>query len=149
MALQSNLIWTVRQLAVLLEQYGKARMEALDLSPTQGIVLQYLLGHRNRKVYGVELHETLGLSKSSVSATLKALRQKGYLRIAEKNHKLLVYPLKDPDDLEKPFDHGHGTGVNAGKLLYRQMDRFPFVPDVFAAERGPRTADGVDRGNDR
>ena len=83
MALQSNLIWTVRQLAVLLEQYGKARMEALDLSPTQGIVLQYLLGHREREIYGVELHETLGLSKSSVSATLKALRQKGYLRMRE------------------------------------------------------------------
>ena len=46
-------------------------------------MLQYLLGHRNRKVYGVELHETLGLSKSSVSATLKALRQKGYLRMRE------------------------------------------------------------------
>lgn len=83
MALQSNLIWTVRQLAVLLEQYGKTRMQAMDLSPTQGIVLQYLLEHRNQKVYGVELHESLGLSKSSVSATLKALRQKGYLRMRE------------------------------------------------------------------
>lgn len=83
MALQSNLIWTVRQLAVLLEQYGKARMETLDLSPTQGIVLQYLLEHREQEVYGVELHEMLRLSKSSVSATLKALRQKGYLRMRE------------------------------------------------------------------
>lgn len=116
MALQSNLIWTVRQLAVLLEQYGKARMEALDLSPTQGIVLQYLLGHRNRKVYGVELHETLGLSKSSVSATLKALRQKGYLRMRE-----------DPkDDRKKQIlltEQANRAGLLLQECLLSQQER--------------------------
>ena len=105
MALQTNLLWTVRQLAVLLEQYGKAQMEALDLSPTQGIVLQYLLEHREREVYGVELHEMLRLSKSSVSATLKALRQKGYLRTKEnpkddrKKQILLTEKAKDAEQI--------------------------------------------------
>ena len=81
--MQRNLMWTLKQLHLSLEQYGKAQMKELDLSLTQGIVLHYLLAHEDQAIYAVDLHATLGISKSSVSSTLKSLKQKGYLRMAE------------------------------------------------------------------
>lgn len=77
--MQQNIMWTLKQLHLTLEQYGKMRMQDMDLSPTQGILLHYLLLHKGQDLYGVDLHTTLGLSKSSVSSTLKALKQKGYI----------------------------------------------------------------------
>lgn len=77
--MQRNMMWILKQLHLTLEQYGKAQMQDVGLSPTQGILLHYLLSHKGREIYGVDLHETLGISKSSVSSTLKALRQKGYI----------------------------------------------------------------------
>ena len=81
--MQKNLMWTLKQLHLSLEQYGKIQLQDMDLSPTQGILLHYLLTHKGQDIYGVDLHTTLGISKSSVSYTLKALKQKGYLRMKE------------------------------------------------------------------
>lgn len=79
--MQKNLIWTLKLLHVSLEQFGKMQMQDIDLSPTQGIILHYLLTNKDREIYGVNLYTSLGISKSSVSSTLKALKQKGYLRL--------------------------------------------------------------------
>ena len=81
--MQKNLMWTLKQLHLSLEQYGKIQLEDMELSPTQCILLHYLLSHKGQGIYGVDLHATLGISKSSVSSTLKALRQKGYLSTKE------------------------------------------------------------------
>ena len=81
--MQKNLMWTLKQLHLSLEQYGKIQLEDMELSPTQCILLHYLLSHKGQDIYGVDLHATLGISKSSVSSTLKALRQKGYLSTKE------------------------------------------------------------------
>ena len=81
--MQKNLMWTLKQLHLSLEQYGKIQLEDMELSPPQCILLHYLLSHKGQDIYGVDLHATLGISKSSVSSTLKALRQKGYLRMKE------------------------------------------------------------------
>ena len=81
--MHKNLMWTLKQLHLSLEQYGKIQLQDMDLSPTQGILLHYLLTHKGQDIYGVDLHTTLGISKSSVSSTLKALKQKGYLRMKE------------------------------------------------------------------
>ena len=81
-------MWTLKQLYLALEQQGKLRLKNIDLSPTQGVVLHYLLTHKEQDIYGVDLHTILGISKSSISSTLKALKQKGYL-------KMKVNPLDD------------------------------------------------------
>lgn len=81
--MQRNLMWTLKRLHLALEQYGKIQMQDMDLTPTQSIMLYYLLMHKGQDIYGVDLHTTLGISKSSVSSTLKALKQKGYLRMKE------------------------------------------------------------------
>lgn len=78
--MQRNLMWTLKQLSLSLEQYGREQLEALGISPTEGVTLHVLLSRKDPMVYAVNLHEALGLSKSAVSATLKALKQKGYLQ---------------------------------------------------------------------
>ena len=81
------------------------------------IVLYWLRKGRDPKlVKTVEFYPPKGMTPAEVGyfydgnidsrdlgAMVVYMAQKGYLRIAEKNHKLRVYPLKDPDDLEKPF----------------------------------------------
>lgn len=86
--MQQNVMWTLKQLYLALEQQVKLRLKNIDLSPTQGVVLHYLLTHKEQDIYGVDLHTILGISKSSISSTLKALKQKGYL-------KMKVNPLDD------------------------------------------------------
>ena len=80
--MHKNLMWTLKQLHLSLEQYGRTTMKDLDLSPTQSAVLHYLLAQKGQIVYAVDLHEILGISKSSVSSALKSLKQKGYLTTA-------------------------------------------------------------------
>ncbi len=81
--MQRNFMWTLKQLHILLEQYGKRQMQDMDLTPTQSILLQYLLAHKGQEICGIDLHTTLRISKSSVSSTLKALKQKGYVNLRE------------------------------------------------------------------
>ena len=77
--MSQNIMWTLKQLHLAMEQYGKLQMRHTDLTPTQAALLYYLLTHQEQGKYGVQIHTTLGISKSSISSTLKALGQKGYL----------------------------------------------------------------------
>lgn len=81
--MKQDLIWTLKQLNLALEQYGRTQMEQLELTPTQGVMLHYLFSQGEQPRCEVDLYQALGISKSSVSATLKALRQKGYLELVE------------------------------------------------------------------
>ena len=62
--MKKNLMWTLKQLHFSLEQGGKQHLQEMGLSPTQGVVLHYLLTHRQQDIYGVDLHAELGISKS-------------------------------------------------------------------------------------
>ena len=116
-----NMIWTLKQLHLAIEQYGKMQMQHTDLTPTQAALLYYLLTHREQEAYGIQLHATLGISKSSISSTLKLLRKKGYLRMRE----------EPSDDRKKqivltPKAYGAEQRIRAGlmaqeKLLLRQI----------------------------
>lgn len=81
--MSQNILWTLKQLHLAMEQYGKLCMHQGDLTPTQAAVLHDLLAHKERGNYGVDLHARLGISKSCVSCALKALKQKGYLCLKE------------------------------------------------------------------
>lgn len=81
--MKKNLMWTLKQLHFSLEQGGKQHLQEMGLSPTQRVVLHYLLTHRQQDIYGVDLHAELGISKSSVSSALKTLRQNGYLTLRD------------------------------------------------------------------
>lgn len=79
--MQQNVLWLLKQLQLSLEQYEKIQMKELDLSPTQAILLHHLLLHKGQDIYSADLHQTLCISKSSVSSALKALQQKGYVTV--------------------------------------------------------------------
>lgn len=81
--MKQNLMWTLKQLHFSLEQGGKRHLQDMGLSPTQGVLLHYLLTHRQQDIYGVDLQAVLGISKSSVSAAVKGLRQNGYLTLRD------------------------------------------------------------------
>lgn len=79
--MREKIMWKLKQLHISLEQYGRLQMKEMELSPTQGIVLQYLLSAGREPIYAVDLHEALGVSKSTIFATLTALREKGYVQL--------------------------------------------------------------------
>lgn len=74
-----NIVLLLKQLNLSLEQYGRAQMKQLDLSPSQSFALDFLFDHEGKIVYATEMHEQFGISKAAISATLKGLRHKGYL----------------------------------------------------------------------
>ena len=48
--MERNLMWILKQLHLSLEQDGKNQMRDMDLSPTQGILLYYLLANKEQDV---------------------------------------------------------------------------------------------------
>lgn len=105
--MQGNLVWTLKQLHLSLEQYGKFQMKEMDISPTQGAVLQYLLSQKNRTAYAVDLHAALGLSKSTISSTLRVLKQKGYVMMTENpadDRKKQIILTEKAFDMEKTIE---------------------------------------------
>ncbi|HIZ56539.1 MAG TPA: MarR family winged helix-turn-helix transcriptional regulator [Firmicutes bacterium] len=102
--MQRNLIWTLKQLNLFLEQYSREQMKDMGLSLTQGITLHYLLSQKGQVIYASDLHTALGISKSAISVTLKTLKQKGYLRMIENpsdDRKKQIILTRRADKMEK------------------------------------------------
>mgnify|MGYP001043336156 CR=1 FL=1 len=120
--MQENLMWTLKQLYLSLEQYGRIQMKDFDLSPTQSVVLHYLLTQKEQAVYAVDLHEILGISKSSVSSALKSLKQKGYLTTVGEpadDRKKRIALTQKAIDMEKAIETS---------LQEQQMQLFQEIP---------------------
>lgn len=79
--MEDNILLLLRRLHLIVEQYLGSQMKMQDISPSQGFVLYSLYARRGRAAYASELHKELGLSKSALSVTLGALKEKGYLEI--------------------------------------------------------------------
>ncbi len=80
----SNIICLLRQLFLCQEQYGRAQVKHLGISPAQGMTLHYLFSCGAQTVSATQLHKEFGVSKSAISSTLKNLQEKGYLK--ERRH---------------------------------------------------------------
>ena len=85
--MQNTLIDTLKQLSGQIDRWDRTRQSEPKLTGVQQAILLHLLGQKEREIYAVDLHEALGLSRSSISAALKGLEQKGCLTI-----------LRDPSD---------------------------------------------------
>lgn len=77
--MDSNIEALVRQLYVALIQNGKEFGGELDVTPAQSVLLGYLLASSKQEICLTEISAEAGISKASVSAMLKILREKGYL----------------------------------------------------------------------
>ena len=60
----------------------KERMKDLGLSTPQSLALNYLFSRAGQEVCATELHALFGVSKSTISASLKGLREKGYVEMS-------------------------------------------------------------------
>lgn len=73
--------WLLKRLNLLLEQYEKETMRFLDISPSQGLVLSYLISRGESTLCLTDLHEELGFSKATLSTILKKLKKSDYVTI--------------------------------------------------------------------
>ena len=80
--MEDNILFLIKHLSLSLKQYGREQMKELGLSLAQSQALGYLLSQKGRTVYATELHEKFRISKSAISATLKGLKEKGYVKMA-------------------------------------------------------------------
>lgn len=79
--MDQNFLLLIKQVSMAMEQDGRAQFRALDLSLSQGYVLDYLLSQKEELPCATELCELFGLSKSTLSALLNDLKNKGYLEM--------------------------------------------------------------------
>lgn len=107
--MENTIILLLKQLNLCLEQYGREHMKNLDISPSQSLALDYLFSQKGHAVYATELHEKFGISKSAISATLKGLKQKGYLKMAinpEDDRKKQIILTSKAYEIKKQIDAG-------------------------------------------
>ncbi len=78
---KDSIIWLLKQLNLFLERDGKRVMKECKLSPSQIFLMNYLLDRQEGPAYATDLHSKLGISKSALSATIKSLKQAGYLAL--------------------------------------------------------------------
>lgn len=78
-----GLIWKIKQLNDFIEKYSRAYLKTLNLTLAQAIILNDLWQRQDQTTYAKDLQQHLGMSKSFISTTLKALKQKGYIQITE------------------------------------------------------------------
>ncbi len=80
--IEDDIIWELKQLDIFLEQCRRRKLEVDDITPTQGYMLRYLLQRKGDELYATDIHGVFGISKASISAVLKKLKEKGYLEMS-------------------------------------------------------------------
>lgn len=78
---ENNILWILKRLNLSLEHYGRELLKDWDMSPSQNMALDYLFSQKDKEMYATDLHTRFGISKSTISSTLKGLKQKGYLKM--------------------------------------------------------------------
>lgn len=78
---EKNLIWRLKQVNLSLEQFGRLHLRQRNMSPSQCLLLDYMLSQEENAFCATALHEEFGISKAALSSILKGLKQMGYLEI--------------------------------------------------------------------
>ncbi len=107
MHMEIQIILLLKQLNLSLEQYAREQLRSLDISPTQGMALDYLLSQEGHTRYASELHHDFGISKPAISATLKGLKKKGYVETAVNpgdDRKKQILPTQKAREIQKKID---------------------------------------------
>lgn len=74
-----HLLHTTRQLNIRLEMYLNQAISGQGLTAAQAQLLLYILRSGENGVCATEIHHALRISKPSVSALVKKLKEKGYV----------------------------------------------------------------------
>lgn len=76
-----DIIWLLKETGLALTRYDRELLRIGDLTPAENHLLGYFLAHEDLDLCATDLHLIFGISKPTVSALLKSLKKKGYLRI--------------------------------------------------------------------
>ncbi len=68
-----------RRINIEIENIINDSVSKHNLTASQGNILGYLIKHKNEKICSTDIHVKLGLSRASVSATLKKLRSNNFI----------------------------------------------------------------------
>ena len=80
---EERIVRLIRQLNLFLMQYERELMESRALTPAQSRMLGYLLSQKKTEYSATDIHEAAGISRPTISGTLKELRRKGFLLMEE------------------------------------------------------------------
>jgi len=78
-----DMIWQVKQLSTAFDRAELPVLQALELSPSEGLLLICMADLGKDYCYATQLHTALGLSRPAVSSTVKRLRLKGFVAYRE------------------------------------------------------------------
>lgn len=78
---EGNIVRLIKLINNCMNQYGKETMKDWDITPPQILMLYYLLNQQEEESYATDIHMKFNISKATISATLKKLRQNGYLKL--------------------------------------------------------------------
>lgn len=69
----------LKQLDIALTRYDGTFMRTQNLTPAQCEMLGYLIAQDGRDISASDMNREFGLSKATISANMKGLREKGYI----------------------------------------------------------------------
>lgn len=110
MAEDENVMRLLKKLSLGIDTEINARTPENDLPAAQCNILGYMLNHPGRRLRSTDLHKALGISRATVSGTLKRMRSSGYIVFSnvpgnnrEKYLILTEKALKKHDEMMKCF----------------------------------------------
>lgn len=77
----TNVVLLLKQLQVFLNLYEKNQAEHMEMTPAQSYLLGTLLDQKEQQICSAKLSAEIGLSRATISATLKNLKKKGYIEL--------------------------------------------------------------------
>ena len=110
-----------RQIGFQLELKANRILALRDLTGAQGHMLQYILDHTQTGTSLTQIHKDFGYSKAALSAVLKQLRSKGYVRVEpcmQDDRKKLLFGTEKGRQLKAFLDRAF---QEAGDQLFRDF----------------------------
>ena len=79
MAKDENVMRLLKKLNLSIEAAINTRAPEGDLPAAQCNILGYMMNHPEEKIRSTDVHKALGISRATVSGTLKRMRSNGYV----------------------------------------------------------------------
>ncbi|MBO8434008.1 MAG: hypothetical protein IAC55_01630 [Tyzzerella sp.] len=81
-----NILKALKRIHIEIENVINHSISKYDLTAAQGDILGYLIRHKDEKICSTDIHIKMGISRASVSATLKKLRNNNFIVFTNVNH---------------------------------------------------------------
>ncbi len=77
------MILLLKRLNISLGIWNQERMDQVDITPAQSLMLGELLDRKEEKICSTDISFSTGFSKATISSVLKTLKKKGYLTMED------------------------------------------------------------------